>query len=156
SLTVTEDSLTQCISEIRRALGEAGRDLIRTVPRRGYMMVLPEPSPEVELPVAASAPAAAWHRSPRAVVPAALGMALLIAFGTWMLTRGTGSRPATSPPSAIVSRGPTVAVLPFENATGDTAQDVLTDGLTQATISALGRFGELTVLARGATSAYKG
>ncbi len=49
-----------------------------------------------------------------------------------------------------------MAVLPFENATGDSGQDVLTDGLTQATISALGRFGELTVLARGATSAYKG
>lgn len=41
-LTVTDDSLTQCISEIRRALGEAGRDLIRTIPRRGYMMSLPE------------------------------------------------------------------------------------------------------------------
>jgi TolB-like protein/DNA-binding winged helix-turn-helix (wHTH) protein len=41
-LTVTEDSLTQCISEIRRTLGEAGRELIRTIPRRGYMMSLPE------------------------------------------------------------------------------------------------------------------
>jgi len=27
-VTVTEDSLTQCISEIRRALGDAGRDLV--------------------------------------------------------------------------------------------------------------------------------
>ena len=35
-VTVTEDSLTQCISEIRRLLGDSGRDLIRTVPRRGY------------------------------------------------------------------------------------------------------------------------
>ena len=41
-VTVTEDSLTQCISEIRRLLGETGRDLIRTVPRRGYMISLPE------------------------------------------------------------------------------------------------------------------
>ncbi|MGJ5181677.1 winged helix-turn-helix domain-containing protein [Bradyrhizobium oligotrophicum] len=41
-LTVTEDSLTQCISEIRRALGSPGRELLRTVPRRGYMMSLPE------------------------------------------------------------------------------------------------------------------
>ena len=39
---VTEDLLTQCISEIRRLLGEAGRDLIRTVPRRGYMISSPE------------------------------------------------------------------------------------------------------------------
>src|SRR4051812_1562186 len=40
---VTEDSLTQCISEIRRALGEGGRELIRTVPRRGYALVHPRP-----------------------------------------------------------------------------------------------------------------
>src|SRR5215475_5413262 len=44
AVTVTEDSLTQCISEIRRALGDAGRDLVRTVPRRGYMIVLDDRS----------------------------------------------------------------------------------------------------------------
>jgi TolB-like protein len=57
---------------------------------------------------------------------------------------------------ATVSDGPTVAVLPFENNTGDDGQDVLADGLTQQIISALGRFGELRVLARGVTSTYKG
>jgi TolB-like protein len=41
-ITVTEDSLTQCISEIRRLLGDSGRDVIRTVPRRGYMILAPE------------------------------------------------------------------------------------------------------------------
>jgi len=55
-----------------------------------------------------------------------------------------------------VSRGPTVAVLPFENNTGDVGQDMLRDGLTQGMISALGRFGELRVLARGVTSSYQG
>ena len=43
-VTVTEDFLTQCISEIRRVLGDAGRDLIRTMPRRGYMIARPEPA----------------------------------------------------------------------------------------------------------------
>lgn len=41
-VNVSEDSLTQCISEIRRVLGDAGRDLIRTMPRRGYMIAYPE------------------------------------------------------------------------------------------------------------------
>jgi TolB-like protein len=46
-LSVTEDSLTQCISDIRRLLGESGRDLVRTVARRGYMIVLPEQPIEI-------------------------------------------------------------------------------------------------------------
>ena len=35
---VTEDSLTQCLVEIRRALGDQDRSVIRTVPRRGYLL----------------------------------------------------------------------------------------------------------------------
>src|SRR5215472_11200279 len=77
-LTVTEDSLTQCISEIRRALGNAGRDLIRTVPRRGYMIVLPDPPPEGGTPVLANLREVAWYRHPRFIIPALLGMALFI------------------------------------------------------------------------------
>src|SRR6202161_3135075 len=39
---VTEDSLTQCISEIRKALGEFAREVVRTVPRRGYVLLPPD------------------------------------------------------------------------------------------------------------------
>jgi len=41
--TVTEDSLTQCISEIRRAIGDHERRILRTVPRRGYVLTASEP-----------------------------------------------------------------------------------------------------------------
>ena len=37
-VAVTDDSLTQCISEIRRALGEPGPRLLQTLPRRGYLL----------------------------------------------------------------------------------------------------------------------
>jgi TolB-like protein len=36
---VTEDSLVQAIGDIRRALGDAGRPALKTLPRRGYMLV---------------------------------------------------------------------------------------------------------------------
>lgn len=36
-VTVTEDSLTQCVSEIRRALGPEHRSIIKTVAKRGYL-----------------------------------------------------------------------------------------------------------------------
>jgi TolB-like protein/DNA-binding winged helix-turn-helix (wHTH) protein len=151
SLTVTDDSLTQCISDIRRALGDAGRDLIRTVPRRGYMIVLPEqPVTTMEPAVAASG------RNRRLVIPALLGMALLAFWGSFALIQESRRIPTIPQGSASAARGPTVAVLPFENITGDSGLDALADGLTQGMISALGRFGELQVLARGVTSTYKG
>jgi TolB-like protein len=59
-LSVTEDSLTQCISEIRRTLGESGRELIRTVPRRGYMMSLPEQTAQVARDVSGGPTVAVW------------------------------------------------------------------------------------------------
>jgi adenylate cyclase len=37
-LFVTDDSITQCVTDIRRALGDAGGQVIRTVPRRGYLL----------------------------------------------------------------------------------------------------------------------
>lgn len=102
-LTVSEDSLTQCISDIRRLLGASGRDVLRTVARRGYMVVLPEPAPQV---------------------------------------------------ARDISAGPTVAVWPFESDTNGSL-GLLADGLTQEIVSALGRFGELRVLARNVTKSYR-
>src|SRR5450432_376220 len=36
NLTVTDDALVQSVGELRRALGNDGPRLIRTIPRRGY------------------------------------------------------------------------------------------------------------------------
>lgn len=35
---VTDDSLTQCIGDIRRALGDSGRRVLETIPRRGFRL----------------------------------------------------------------------------------------------------------------------
>src|SRR5690349_4541508 len=45
-VTVSEESLTQCISEIRRALGDKDHRIIKTVARRGYLIDLPESMPD--------------------------------------------------------------------------------------------------------------
>jgi adenylate cyclase len=54
-VTVTEDSLTQCIGELRRAIGQAA-SAIRTVPRRGYVF---EEAALEAVPVRAAVPPAA-------------------------------------------------------------------------------------------------
>jgi adenylate cyclase len=37
-VTVTDDSLIRCISEVRRAIGDEGQGIVKTVPRRGYLL----------------------------------------------------------------------------------------------------------------------
>lgn len=37
-VTVTDDSITQCVRELRRALGDDAQRLIRTLPKRGYIL----------------------------------------------------------------------------------------------------------------------
>jgi DNA-binding winged helix-turn-helix (wHTH) protein/tetratricopeptide (TPR) repeat protein len=37
-MVVTDDSLTQCISDLRKAFGESASAVLRTVPRRGYIL----------------------------------------------------------------------------------------------------------------------
>src|SRR5260221_1511772 len=44
---VTEDSLVQAVGDVRRALGDAGRTALRTLPRRGYMLVTDESRPGI-------------------------------------------------------------------------------------------------------------
>ena len=52
-------------------------------------------------------------------------------------------------------RGPTLAVLPFDNLSGDPSQDFFSDGISEQLITALSHFDNLRVLARNTTFAYK-
>ena len=52
--------------------------------------------------------------------------------------------------------GPSIAVLPFENMSGDPGQDFFSDGITEEIINALTRFPDLRVIARHSTFKYKG
>lgn len=52
---VTEDSLVQAIGDIRRALGDAGRSALKTLPRRGYMLVVDE-KPSGDLVISGNTP----------------------------------------------------------------------------------------------------
>lgn len=53
-------------------------------------------------------------------------------------------------------RGPTIAVLPFDNMSGDPSQDFFSEGISEQLTTVLSRFHQLHVLARNTTFAYKG
>jgi DNA-binding winged helix-turn-helix (wHTH) protein len=66
---VTDNSLTQCMVEIRRALDDDAQQLIRTVARRGYVFEAPVTTPIVEFP----RPPAAVSAEPRPISAAVPG-----------------------------------------------------------------------------------
>ncbi len=93
---VMDNSLAQCIVEIRRALGDETQQLVRTVARRGYLFTppvttpvldfprQPQPSPAEHGPTPAS-PATSRYRK-RSVLAAMflVAMAAIAAFLVWL------------------------------------------------------------------------
>jgi len=152
---VTENSLVQCVSDIRAALGEEGPSILKTVARRGYMFDAPMTVPVSatgELPAAAADPAAATmpaKRPLRSLLLAGLMVLMLAGVGgTWWWS-------ADGEPESVASASRlSIAVLPL--AAFDSGNDYLADGLTEDIIGALARFPELVVLAPRTVAAYKG
>jgi len=51
---------------------------------------------------------------------------------------------------------PSIAVLPFQDMSGDPGQDYFADGVVEEIITALSRFRQLFVIARNSSFTYKG
>jgi TolB-like protein/class 3 adenylate cyclase len=63
---------------------------------------------------------------------------------------------AEARPALPLPDKPSIAVLPFENLSGDPKQERLAGGITEDVITDLSRFHELFVIARNSTEVYKG
>ncbi|TIX77901.1 MAG: hypothetical protein E5V24_27450, partial [Mesorhizobium sp.] len=42
---VTDDSLVQCVRDVRRALNDEGQSVLKAVPKRGYRLTIPAADP---------------------------------------------------------------------------------------------------------------
>lgn len=135
---VTDDSLVQCISEIRKALRGDKGSVLTTVPKKGYRL-------EAEVSPAPSAKAPPAPRQPMRRVLAAAGLlaavVALFASGFWLV------RP--DPPQHQI----TIAVLPFLNMSGDKSQGYFADGVAEDLIVSLSNISDLRVVSRGASFA---
>src|SRR5882757_8357165 len=172
---VEEGNLTQYISHLRKALGANSEDtrLIVTIARKGYQftagVTVAESTdstkpPAVQVSTAESSlsdlqpprgssvdeavPKAPKNWRKAAVVGASIALLAFVCFASW---RHFGSK---APPR---SQKIMLAVLPFENLTGDPDKEYLADGLTEETISQLGRLNpeQLGVIARTSVMGYK-
>ena len=66
------------------------------------------------------------------------------------------STPAKSETPLALPDKPSIAVLPFQNMSGDPEQEYFADGVVEDIITALSRFKSLFVIARNSTFTYKG
>jgi TolB-like protein len=70
---------------------------------------------------------------------------------------GTAKRPSTPASTALpLPDKPSIAVLPFDNLSGDPEQEYFADGMVEEIITALSRIRWLFVIARNSTFTYKG
>lgn len=157
---VEEVTLAKNVSIVRKALDETaeGRHYIETHSRRGYRFVAevqevegapgatepPEPQPLAVAPSSQRRTKLKWV----ALLPL---VAILVAFagGVWHRFRSEG-RP--------IEGKIMLAVLPFENLSGDPEQEYFSNGLTEEMITQLGRLEPETlgVIARTSAMLYRG
>lgn len=76
---ITDNSLAQCLLEIRRALADDSQQLIRTVARRGYVFTAPVTTPVTEFPhqPAATPESGPWPTTPSSAARKALNRRIM-------------------------------------------------------------------------------
>jgi adenylate cyclase len=82
----------------------------------------------------------------------------IIGVGVWNIYfRATPIEPASLDKMAFpLPEKPSIAVLPFDNLSGDPDQEFIADGMTENIITALSYIPEIFVIARNSTFTYKG
>jgi len=155
---IEENNLARRVFNLRQVLGEGpdGKKYIDTVPKRGYRFVGSvrelgdgvEGSRETPAPVSSLNPAPRLSR--RTILWVGAFAAVLVMAMSLLAHRFWPSR-NTSPQKVML------AVLPFENLSGDSNEDYFSDGLTEEMIAQLGQVqpSRLGVIARTSTVRYK-
>ena len=143
---VTDEVLTNAISELRRAFGDDARDphTIQTLPRRGYRLIATvTPSARDHPEAALSDSGQLWNQSMLVVLSTVLVLAVVLIL--WW-------SPFSPPEGPIDS----IAVLPFVNASGDEDSEYLCEGIPGTISSALARLPQLRVIPTSALQRYQG
>ena len=136
-VVVTDDSLSQCVSEVRAALADDRQQLIKTVPRRGYLF---EPGPAVE------------GRTRRQLVGAGVVLAGALAVSVLGITWPRREAPDRADPQTQI--GPSIAVLAFpQPRDDDDDRGYFAEGVAEDLISELARLPSTLVLAGASVSA---
>jgi TolB-like protein/DNA-binding winged helix-turn-helix (wHTH) protein/Tfp pilus assembly protein PilF len=157
-----DHSLNTAVRKLRESLGDAADAprYVETLARRGYRFIAPvAPRPTAQVEPSANADVASVLADPPAVAPTSTRRPLMLATVVLVCAAALAAfwlapRQGPMTPSG---RRLTLAVLPFDNLSGDADQEYLSDGLTEEMITQLARLepDRLKVLARSSTWKYK-
>ena len=147
---VTDDVLTQCIVELRKAFGDTARDsrVIETIPRRGFRLVPPAVPIDRRVATAEAGVGPASRNLSQAVaglLVLAVAVASVVA-GRALLSSGSVAAPAPEKSIAVL---PFVDMSPLEN------QAHFADGLTEELINKLTEIDGLLVTGRTSSFYFK-
>ena len=139
-VAVTDDSLTQCISDIRRAIGDSKREILKTVPKRGYVLhghamepAQPAPPTQPLLPITGGVPAQARDMAE--------------AQGAMVQSQNPAVLPQLDPRDVL----PTLAVLPFRAQADSSHGSMMSMFLGDEIARAISRSEDMNVISRLST-----
>ena len=144
---VTEDSLTQCIADIRRAVGDDAHVIVETLPKRGYRLNA-DPLDAAD-PNAAGTQRAKARFSQRGFMLAAIAL-IAAAIGAYYGVEIWRGAPARS------SDMPRIAILPFDDFSAGADKGYLSDAVADGLITQLARSKSYAVIARNSSFRYRG
>ncbi len=154
-----DQGLNKAINKLRDALGDSADNprFIQTLPKRGYRFLAPvhgaqaaaAPAPREGVTAVPAPPPVPRRRLALWLALTALGAAAVIWF---QVGNRLPAPPAQPQPGKVL-----LAVLPFDNLSGDPQQDYYSDGLTEEIITQLGRLrpDRLGVISRTSVMRYK-
>jgi len=139
---VTEDAITHCVTDIRRALDDQSQTKLRTIPRRGYIFDLPVTASDTP---SRTMFASRWLRW-------GLVAALVLVLGVATIWLGLRDRavkvPATTAPHSI-------AVLPLANRSASEEDVFFVDGLHDVLLTQISKIGSIKTISRTSVMQYR-
>jgi TolB-like protein/class 3 adenylate cyclase/Tfp pilus assembly protein PilF len=100
--------------------------------------------------------AGARRFAPVAIAASIAALLLIAGAGVWWWQNNAWPTPTVAvDPVLAMPTGPTIAVLPFANMSGDPGQEYFADGVTEDIITALAQFQPFGVIGRNSTFRYK-
>jgi TolB-like protein/DNA-binding winged helix-turn-helix (wHTH) protein len=156
-----DHSLHNAVARIREVLGDSAQTpkYIETLPRRGYRFIAAveevHPAPtckengsKTEVAVAKALPTVSQAQRPSSLI-LTLCACCFVGLTVWMAWQHSHARSVVSSPRSI-------AVLPFQNLSGDASREYFADGLTDQLITEMSQIPELRVISHTSVMEYKG